>query len=372
MNMRNLFRILCVVLILYSCNKNELSVNNTMPVLFETESSMIKEIIPDVFVENGYLVLKDLQVRDSIANLLSEMTDEERVTWERSLGFESAQTHYAYYFEKYDNVTSEEECVQFAKDFASVLQITRDEEGLIDVDYPFNPQGYECILNKDGKVKVGLAMYVYKNDRRIVIYDATPTMIVKFQNARFSSMDGNVEVIYNTGVPMAKSNVVASDIVLASSGGFIKEGKKKYKWDLLYVCEKEKTSKYLHKVVSTVKLKQNAKKKYLGGWHEYSTTYHVAGNSFIRVNEMGNTTYVPFNKQDLSQNRSRGATFILFQTKTKNSFRDELAANHTKLSLDININHRPNYKGNWFNTKIGRTIGSSEDYNVDIIYMRYW
>ena len=112
--MRNLFRILCVVLILYSCNKNELSVNNTMSVLFETESSMIKEIIPDVFVENGYLVLKDLQVRDSIANLLSEMTDEERVTWERSLGFESAQTHYAYYFEKYDNVTSEEECVQFA------------------------------------------------------------------------------------------------------------------------------------------------------------------------------------------------------------------------------------------------------------------
>ena len=56
--MRNLFRILCVVLILYSCNKNELSVNNTMSVLFETESSMIKEIIPDVFVENGYLVIK--------------------------------------------------------------------------------------------------------------------------------------------------------------------------------------------------------------------------------------------------------------------------------------------------------------------------
>ena len=45
---------------------------------------------PDVYVENGYLAFKNMEVVDSVIQLLSKMNTMEKEVWEQQIGFKSA------------------------------------------------------------------------------------------------------------------------------------------------------------------------------------------------------------------------------------------------------------------------------------------
>lgn len=356
---------------LFSCAKEELTMSDNASLAFAAEPSLVKEMVPDVYAKDGCLVLKNLQVRDSIAGMLYDMTDEERVAWEKSMGFESALTHFAPYFEKYDNVASVEECEQFAKDYASVLQITRDEEGLVEVEYPFNAQGYESVVNKDGRVRVGNTLYVYKNNRRIVVHEATPEKVAKYQDAMTASDVDLVEVVYNAGVPMTRAGSVAADITIATSGGYHENAKKrKYRWVLFYTCEREVVNDVKCKIVSTVKLEQKAKRKYLGGWHEYTTKYRVSGDSYIRVDYGTIETYKPENLKEQWLERKNGAIFTLCKFRSKELFPVNANIAQARIWMNINIKHRPDY-ADWLTTSVNETKGSSTNYVEVLVKMTY-
>ena len=107
-----------------------------------------------------------------------------------------------------------------------------------DVDYPFVTPNFETILTSDGQVKIGDALYIYKKDRRIIIHLADIQKIDKYKNTLLSSKEDNVDVIYNGDAKIMFRGNVVKDISLANSGGYIKSGKKKYSWELIYSLEK--------------------------------------------------------------------------------------------------------------------------------------
>ena len=340
--MKKLLFLLCMLTILFACSQPEVeSLTQEKVEEISSRAMGMEEQKPDVYVEAGCLVFKDFNVRDSIVNVLDQLNDEQRIAWEKNLGFVSAKTYYAPYFYEYDNVKSEEECLLFAEKYASILDITKDEDGCIDVEYPFAMPSFESILTSDGRVKIGDAMYIYKKDRRIIVHFANVQKMDKYKNARFSQKDDNVDVIYNNDAKvMFRSNVIR-DISLANSGGFIKSGKKKYSWELIYSLEKVMIDKTLYRNHAYLRLHQRAKKKYLGGWHDYSTRYSIHG-TYVSI--QGNGIATDYYGDEHSIERKNGANYTFFHLETPQVL-SYGAEGHPKLNVVVRADHKSSFLG---------------------------
>lgn len=339
--MKRVFVLLGVLAVLFACSQPEVETVPTSENGFGVDSRAMglenQEL--DVRIESGCLVFKNFEVRDSIVNMLEQFSDEQRTAWEMNLGFVSAKTYYASYFQEYDNVKSEQECHAFAEKYDSILTITRDEEGCIDVEYPFSAPGLETILTADGRVKIGNAMYIYKENRRIVIHFADTQKINKYKEASFSSEENNVDVIYNADARIMLRGSVSSDMSLKNSGGFIKSGKKKYLWDLVYTWEKNMVDKTFYQNHTYLRLHQRAKKKYLGGWHDYSTTYSIHG-TYVSV--QGNGVNSQYYGDEHSIERKSGANYTFFHLELPRPT-NYGSEGHAKISVVVRADHKSSF-----------------------------
>lgn len=338
--MKKVLFLLCLIAILSACDQPESeSLIQEETTEIGSRATVEENLRPDVYVEAGCLVFKDFNVRDSIINMLEQSSDEQRIAWEKRLGFVSAKTYYAPYFYEYDNVKSEEECHLFAKKYIATLNITRDEDGAVDVDYPFVTPNYETVLTFDGRIKICDAMYIYKKDRRIVIHSANAQRINKHENALLSSKDDKVDVIYNSDAKiMFRANVV-KDISLANSGGYIKSGKKKYSWELIYSLEKVMIDKSSFRNHVYLRLYQKAKKKYLGGWHNYSTKYSIRG-TYVSI--QGNGINTQYYGDENSIERKSGANYTFFHLETPGVF-NYGGEEHPRLNIVVRADHKSSF-----------------------------
>ena len=332
-----------VCAVFMGCNKDLTEENGGILLRNENNGVVSQAIAPDVWVEEGRLALRDLDVRDSMVNVLAGMTDKDREMMERARGFESAATYYAPYFARFDSVTSAKESRRVAEELADVLRVTWNEDGTFDVDYPFEaPGGYECLVNRDGEVVVGNALYLYKADRRVVIHFPTPEKVARYRDARAGSEEDLVEVVY-TAAPMTRAADVASEIVWKSSNGFIQDRPdRKYKWDLVYTCEKVMLDETTFRTISALQLRQEAKKKLFDGWTDYKTKYYVSGDSWVDVSCTGlSDKYFPKDGEQVIE-RSGEALFTIVSVK---SFIPKSGgiARHAHMSVQLDLTHRPNY-----------------------------
>ena len=309
--MKKALFLLCVMVALFACSQPEDEVLAHKEIKGINSRAMeTGNQKPDVYVETGCFIVKNLNVRDSIVYFLAKFNDEQRIAWEKKLGFVSAKTYYAPYFYEYDNVKSEEECHLFAEKYASILSITTDEEGCISVEYPFASHDFEMILSPKGTVIIGKTLYIYKEDRRVMIHFADQERISKYSDASFSSEDDFVDVIYNHDAQIFFRGNISQDLSLKNSGGYLKSGKKKYKWDLIYTWERvmEDNNMYFRNY-TYLKLHQRARKKYLGGWHDYDTDYSIR-NVDVSINGCGLFEHILGDEKSIG--RKSGANFNFF------------------------------------------------------------
>ena len=357
--MKKLLFLLCMLTILFACSQPEVeSLTQEKVEEISSRAMGMEEQKPDVYVEAGCLVFKDFNVRDSIVNVLDQLNDEQRIAWEKNLGFVSAKTYYAPYFYEYDNVKSEEECLLFAEKYASILDITKDEDGCIDVEYPFATHGLEFIVNFEGKVFVGNALYLYKKDRRVVIHFADKERIQKFNNASMSSESNLIDVIYNHDATVLFRGNISRDVSLENSGGYVKSGKKQYKWDLIYSWERVMgPGKYDFRNHSYLRLHQRARKKYLGGWHDYSTNYSVRN---VEVSIQGGGMNESFTGPEKSISRKNGANFTFFHVQSFQLGNPGLMPEGSaKLYISVKADHKSSFF-NWPGKRLDYTKLSGE------------
>ena len=186
---------LLLVFSFFSCEKKEVVDMTDAPDMNNIPRT--RAMSSDVTVENGYLVLKDWHVLDSIENMCTLMTDEEQIAWEEKLGFESAYTYFMPYFDAFDSLSEKEEKIKFQEKHKDILGIVNTGE-YCDIEYPFDVRGRAAILSKDGKIKIGNTLWIYKKNRKVTIEDATEDRIVKYADAMMSDEMEGVFVDYYT------------------------------------------------------------------------------------------------------------------------------------------------------------------------------
>ena len=76
-----------VCAVFMGCNKDLTEENGGILLRNENNGVVSQAIAPDVWVEEGRLALRDLDVRDSMVNVLAGMTDKDREMMERARGF---------------------------------------------------------------------------------------------------------------------------------------------------------------------------------------------------------------------------------------------------------------------------------------------
>lgn len=186
---------LLLVFLFFSCEKNEVVDMADAPDMNNIPRT--RAMSSDVTVENGYLVLKDWHVLDSIENMCTLMTDEEQTAWEKKLGFESAYTYFMPYFDAFDALSEKGEKIKFQEKYKDILGVVNTGE-YCDIEYPFDVRGRAAILSKDGKIKIGNTLWIYKKNRKVTIEDATEDRIVKYADAMMSDEMEGVFVDYYT------------------------------------------------------------------------------------------------------------------------------------------------------------------------------
>ena len=116
----------------------------------------------------------------------------------------------------------------------------------------------------------------------------------------------------------------------------------KYKWDLVYTCEKAMLDATTFETVSTLQLRQKAKKKLFDGWVDYETKYYVLGDSWVDVSFNGFSYQGSLDGKEQVVERKGEVIFTIVSVKALVPQSSGIA-NHAYMSVELNIAHRPNY-----------------------------
>jgi hypothetical protein len=115
--------------------------------------------------KNGFLVFKDQSTYTEISSLVDKMNDQEFLEWEKSLGFQSAQTFRSIVDAQIENMKTKEEYEKLKQEFSYKLIFEDDGS----VRLPFYATAWDRVLNVDGIMKIGNKLFKFEKDRELII-----------------------------------------------------------------------------------------------------------------------------------------------------------------------------------------------------------
>lgn len=124
---------------------------------------------PDVCIENGYLAFKNMNSVDSVINVLSKMSHQEKDEWEQNMGLKSARFEFEKLFDEYEKLTSLEEFLKFKEKYSSQLKFNERDETDCSIAYPYKTNYFLPVLNSQGIYKVGNSVIKYTKEDQIII-----------------------------------------------------------------------------------------------------------------------------------------------------------------------------------------------------------
>lgn len=233
----------------------------------------------DVYVENGYLAFKNIEIVDSVITMLSQMSSEEKHQWEKSLNFISARSEFEKLFNEYEKIGSYEEFESFKNKNSKNLTFNEIDNTDLSINYPYATHYFVPVLNNKGLVKIGESLIKYTKQEHIVI-----------KNGNLNALNNLSENIDNGNIfifPKLKSTYKVDDLIHdfpednpfgAPSPWHQKTNSRKLKNELR--IERLRYYEYNYQTLSydwvrgyKVYFKQQAQKKALFGWKDYKTTY---------------------------------------------------------------------------------------------------
>lgn len=183
------YAMMALVLTVFSaCQNDELAVE-------QPQAVAAVENIPDVYLENGYLAFKSLEVVDSVMNVLATMTREAKDAWEAQLGFQSARADFEKLFDEYEQLATIEELLAFKQKYQARLTFNDADPEDNSIDYPFIPTPLTPLLNSEGIIKIGKSLFQYTKSGRNAVYDGD---LNKLKNIAQFRGDDMVEIQMQT------------------------------------------------------------------------------------------------------------------------------------------------------------------------------
>lgn len=161
---------IAVVLVVFNaCTKDELK---TTP-----DEGIAKTGKADVYLEGDYLVVKNFEAVDSLKKTLQNKSLEEQSSWENQLGLKSAKTFRAQASDKLAGFTTEQQAETYARELVKEGYFSMRDSSMC---YPFYNFSWDCVLNKNGVIKIGDVLYCFQKDAQISIIDGKVKTLNQF------------------------------------------------------------------------------------------------------------------------------------------------------------------------------------------------
>lgn len=280
-----IFAVVAIALIFFNgCQKDELGHQ------LDDEAQPQEVVQPDVYLENGYLVFKNMEVVDSVKQFLESLTNEEVQVWEDNLDFKSAKTYFDPIFKEAEQLTTLESILAFKKKYEDVLKWNEDDLTDYSFDYPFYYTNLVSIMNKDGILKIGKSLFKYNKDNRITIFDGD---FSKLETALSIEGDSeNIQIIGNWNNLKSANTLVG---LTNFAGQYGDDGSPNDDWWNWNSKRKMKTGLQFEDFIYInqwggyegyykIYLWQRAQKKVLGVWLNYSVKYRYGSMSYMENN----------------------------------------------------------------------------------------
>lgn len=209
-----------------ACEKNEELIDQSI------DEQSLEAAKPDVYSENGYLVVRNFATADSMRMILQNNSLEEQYNWESQMGLKSAKMFRAQASDKLDKFENLVEAKKYAEELVKEGYFTMVDSSLC---YPFLDYTWDCILNKDGIIKIGDVLYCFQKDAQIAITDGNKKTLNQFLSNP-ENCDTSLVKIYcyqklKSTTPTSYGTV-ASERIYSDGGGV--------RWTF-YFCYSEKT-----------------------------------------------------------------------------------------------------------------------------------
>lgn len=159
-----------VLTVFNACTKDELPVDKKSSMEMSSKK-------PDVYLENDYLVVKNFEAVDSLKKTLQNKSLEEQASWENQLGLKSAKTFRAQVSDKLGEFQNEADAENYAKELVKEGYFSMRDSSIC---YPFYNYSWDCILNKNGVIKIGDVLYCFQKDAQISILDGKVKTLNQF------------------------------------------------------------------------------------------------------------------------------------------------------------------------------------------------
>ena len=186
--------IAAIIAVVGGCQKEELTVRQL------TDEVQPQEVVqPDVYVEDDYLVFKDIETYSKISDELDSMTEEEFSVWEKRLGFFSARSLLNEVYTKLNEEESEENYQRVKNEYSGRLIFTSDR----DIKLPFYATAWDKVLNPKGVMKIGHTLYKFDSEKEIMIMDGSPSDLKNLD--KISGDSTKVKVFYPNSNESLKS-----------------------------------------------------------------------------------------------------------------------------------------------------------------------
>jgi hypothetical protein len=164
--MKNVYILFNLIsLFIISCeNKDEFQITDST--VNEQKEQVLSEQKEDVILsENGYLIFKDQESYNKISGLLDKMTDNEFISWEKKMGFQSAQTYLSLVKDQIENLKTLDEFKLLKQKYSNKLVFEEDGS----VRLPFYATAWDRVLTVDGVMKIGNKLFKFEKDRELII-----------------------------------------------------------------------------------------------------------------------------------------------------------------------------------------------------------
>lgn len=184
-----------------------------------TDSQLLNTSKPDVYSENGYLVLKDFETADHLRKLLQNKSLEEQFIWENQIGLKSAKMFRAQASDKLAGYEDFDNAKKYAEQLVKEGYYNMKDSSLC---YPFSDYSWDCVLNKDGLIKIGNVLYCFQKDAQISVIDGSEKTLSQFLS---NPESWDTTLVQVRSYPKLKSTLptdygtVASTTVYSEGGG---------------------------------------------------------------------------------------------------------------------------------------------------------
>jgi hypothetical protein len=169
-NLMVLAAIAVVLTVFNGCSKDELPMDNKVNEELNSKKA-------DVYLENDYLVVKSFEVVDSLKKTLQNKSLGEQSSWEDQLGLKSAKIFRAQASDKLAEYTNPQQAESYAKELVIEGYFSMRDSSMC---YPFYNFSWDCILNKNGVIKIGDVLYCFQKDAQISVIDGKVKTLKQF------------------------------------------------------------------------------------------------------------------------------------------------------------------------------------------------